>query len=205
MFVVFEGGDGAGKTSQMNQLAAKLHSEGHSVVVTCEPGGTQLGQLIRRLVLYGGEVSEKAEALLYAADRAHHVETVIRPALELGATVLCDRYIGSSIAYQGTGRSLGSEEICRLNEWASGGLLPDKTILLDLPVAVGQQRIGKTLDRIESAPQEFHEKVRQSYLDMAKADPVRWSVIDADRESDEVFAAVWSACSEAILGGARTL
>lgn len=191
MFITFEGGDGAGKTTQMNRIAAKLQAEGRDVVVTREPGGTELGQLIRQLVLYGGDISPKAEALLYAADRAHHVETEIRPALEDGAIVLCDRYIDSSVAYQGSGRGLG-DEIRELSKWATNGLIPDLTILFDLPASIAMRRIGATQDRIESAGFEFHQRIRQAFLRMAHQNPGQWVIVDAREDIDRVTEHTWS-------------
>lgn len=179
LFITFEGGDGSGKTTQLRLLAEHLRGCGRDVVATREPGGTDLGREIRKLILHGGEVCPKAEALLYAADRAHHIATVVRPALERGAVVLADRYLDSSVAYQGVARQLGLDEVRELSLWATDGLMPQVTVLLDVPVAVGASRVGGTRDRIESAGTEFHEAVRAEYLKLAAGDPRRWRVIDA--------------------------
>ena len=186
LFITFEGGDGSGKTTQVQLLADHLRGCGREVVSTREPGGTELGREIRKLILHGGEVCPKAEALLYAADRAHHIATVVRPALERGAVVLADRYLDSSVAYQGVARELGLEEVRELSLWATDGLMPHLTLLLDVPVDVGSSRVGGKQDRIESAGTEFHQAVRDEYLKLADADPDRWRVIDASGKIDDV-------------------
>ncbi|MDO4888192.1 MAG: dTMP kinase [Actinomycetaceae bacterium] len=186
LFVTFEGGDGSGKTTQVDLLKQWLEARGHSVRTTREPGGTELGRQIRQLLLHGGDVAPRAEALLYAADRAHHVATLIRPALERGEVVIADRYIDSSIAYQGAARSLGKDEIRELSLWATGGLMPDVTVLLDLPVGEAGARLGASQDRIESAGQAFHEAVRREYLELARLDPGRWLVVDARAGAQEI-------------------
>lgn len=190
LFITFEGGDGSGKTTQVQILARHLREHGHEVVDTREPGGTDLGREIRALILHGGEVCPKAEALLYAADRAHHVATVVRPALERGAIVLADRYLDSSVAYQGVARQLGLDEVRELSLWATDGLMPDLTLLLDVPVNIGSGRVGGEQDRIESAGVEFHEAVRAEYLKLAGEDPGRWRVIDASAGVDDVARSV---------------
>lgn len=178
LFVAFEGGDGAGKSTQVRLLAAALERAGREVVVTRQPGGTALGSAIRDLVLHGGHVSPRAEALLYAADKAHHVDELIRPALLRGADVLTDRYTDSSVAYQGAGRELGPQEIHDLLDWAVAGLFPDLTIVVDVPAAVGRARRGDTHDRIESEGDDFHERVRRHFLDLAATAPGRYLVVD---------------------------
>lgn len=178
-FITFEGGDGAGKSTHIALLASVLRQEGYNVVVSLEPGGTLLGEQIRQLLLHSGEVSPRAEALLYAADRAHHVDMRIRPALERGEIVLCDRYFDSSIAYQGAARTLGREEIRDLSLWATSNLIPDLTFLFDLPVEVGKKRRMGLGDRIERENMDFHEAVRAEYLELAAAEPQRWRVLDA--------------------------
>ena len=183
-FVTLEGGDGAGKTTQAGLLAAWLEAAGREVVRTREPGGTELGQRIREIVLHDrGHISPRAEALLYAADRAHHVETVVGPAVARGAVVLQDRYIDSSVAYQGVARGLGADQIRSVSEWAADGLVPDRTVLLDLDVTVGRSRVaaarGDVFDRLESEAAVFHESVRQAFLAMAAAEPERFLVVDA--------------------------
>ncbi|HEX6968834.1 MAG TPA: dTMP kinase [Micromonosporaceae bacterium] len=194
LFVVFEGGEGAGKTTQVNALADLLRSQGRDVVVTREPGATELGERIRQLVLHGaGAPTARAEALLYAADRAHHVATMIRPALARGAVVICDRYIDSSLAYQGAGRSLPIDEISWLSNWATGGLKPDLVVLLDIEPAVGLRRAasrGEKADRLEQESVAFHERVRLAFLDLAAADPRRYLVLDASRPAKTISAAV---------------
>lgn len=190
MFITFEGGDGAGKTTQIKRLAAHLRALGYEVVATREPGGTPLGRSIRELILHGGDVAPKAEALLYAADRAHHIATVVRPALERGAVVVADRYLDSSVAYQGVARDLGLAEVRDLSLWATDGLMPDRTILLDVPVEVGAARVGKSQDRIEAAGQGFHEAVRREFLALADEEPERWRVVDASQDFEATAAAV---------------
>jgi dTMP kinase len=193
VFLTLEGGDAAGKTTQAELLEAWLTGLGRTVVRTREPGGTDLGVAIRELVLHRtGPVAPRAEALLYAADRAHHVETVVRPALERGDVVLQDRYIDSSVVYQGSGRVLGAAEIRDLSRWATEGLVPDRTFLLDLDPAVGRaRREGRErFDRLEAEHDEFHERVRSAYLDLAAAEPERFVVLDGARPVDEIQAAM---------------
>ncbi|GGB26751.1 hypothetical protein GCM10011492_16290 [Flexivirga endophytica] len=190
MFIAFEGGDGAGKTTQIELLRAQLVDGGQDVVVTHEPGGTDLGVGIRQLLLHGDEVAPRAEALLFAADRAHHVATVVRPALERGAVVLQDRYIDSSVAYQGAGRELDPIEIKRLSLWATQDLLPDLTVLLDVTPADGRSRRGDVHDRLESEEDDFHARVREHYLQLAAADSGRYLVVDAGLPREEIAAIV---------------
>ena len=193
-FITFEGGEGAGKSTQVERLAATLRGDGRDVVVTREPGATDVGARIRRLVLDKAEApSPRAEALLYAADRAHHVATVVRPALARGAVVISDRYVDSSLAYQGAGRTLPVAEISWLSSWATGGLKPDLVVLLDVDPSVGLSRVdarGQGQDRLESESRQFHERVRYAFLDLAAADPKRYLVLDAARPADEISAAV---------------
>jgi dTMP kinase len=190
-FITLEGGDGAGKTTQAEHLEQWLGDHGLEVVRTREPGGTPLGQRIREIVLHErGHVAPRAEALLYAADRAHHVETVVRPALARGAVVLQDRYIDSSVAYQGVARGLGAEQIRTVSDWAADGLTPDLTVLLDLDVTVGRARVaaarGDVFDRLESEAETFHETVRTAFLAMAGAEPGRFLVVDAGEPAETV-------------------
>ncbi|WP_182046016.1 dTMP kinase [Curtobacterium sp. ME26] len=197
-FITLEGGDGAGKTTQAALLTDWLEASGRTVVRTREPGGTDLGQRIREMVLHErGHVAPRAEALLYAADRAHHVETVVRPALERGEVVLQDRYIDSSVAYQGVARGLGADRIRSVSEWAADGLAPDLTVLLDLDVTVGRARVaaarGDTFDRLESEAAAFHETVRGAFLDAAAAEPARFLVVDASAPAEDVQRAVRTA------------
>ncbi len=178
MFVSFEGGDGAGKSTQARLLAQWAQAQGWEVVLTREPGGTRLGQTLRDAVLHGEHVDARTEALLYATDRAHHVASLVRPALARGALVVTDRYLDSSVAYQGSGRDLGADEVERLSLWATGGLLPAVTVLLDVDPAVGRTRLTGSPDRLESAGEEFHRRTRQAFLDRAAAAPQRWLVLD---------------------------
>ncbi|MFC5281542.1 dTMP kinase [Arcanobacterium canis] len=202
LFITFEGGDGSGKSTQILAVTQVLEARGLPVVTSREPGGTQLGSEIRRLLLSGGEVASKAEALLYAADRAQNIALRVRPALERGAIVLQDRFIDSSVAYQGAARSLGAGEIRKLSMWATDGLTPDLTLLFDVPVDVGVARVGRQKDRLEAEGLDFHESVRSSYLDMAKMEPERFVVIDASAPIANVTDAALSAI-DALLDGHR--
>lgn len=191
LFITLEGGDGVGKTTNANLLEEWLSVEqGQTVVRTREPGGTELGKSIRELLLHTpGHVDPKAEALLYAADRAHHVNTVIRPALERGQVVLQDRYIDSSVAYQGAGRVLGADEIRSLSEWAADDLWPDLTILLDLdPIEAERRRqaVRTGYDRLEAEAADFHRRVREGFLALAEAEPERFLVVDAAQPLDAI-------------------
>lgn len=196
LFVTFEGGDGSGKTTQIALFADALKAAGIPVLTTREPGGTELGQELRRLVMHGPEdVDPYTEALLYAADRAYHVATLVRPALAGGTVVLEDRYTDSSVAYQGAARRLGAEEVRSLSDWATAGLTPDVTLLFDVDPQVGMQRTGGDLDRLERSGEQFHERVRESYLAMAAAEPERFVVVDAGGEVRRVFASAADALS----------
>ncbi|WP_307861492.1 dTMP kinase [Cellulomonas wangleii] len=190
VFVSFEGGDGVGKSTQVALLGHHLTTLGREVVVTREPGGTPLGLELRRAVLHGEDLDPRTEALLYAADRAHHVASLVRPALARGAVVLTDRYLDSSVAYQGTGRGLGADEVEQLSLWAVQGLLPHVTVLLDLDPAIGLARRTGDPDRLEAAGDEFHRRTREAFLARAAADPARWLVLDASRPADVVAAQV---------------
>ena len=205
-FITFEGGDGSGKSTQIQSVRDWFESRGREVIVTREPGGTELGTEIRRLVQNGPEdVDARTEALLYAADRAYHVATVIRPALERGAVVLGDRYIDSSLAYQGAARSLGVDEIASLSAWATRGLYPSLTFLLDLPPEVGARRRTDAPDRMERESMDFHERVRHEYLRLADAEPDRIVVIDAVGTVDEVFSEIRGVLVERFEGGSVTI
>jgi dTMP kinase len=219
VFIVFEGGEGAGKSTQVRYLAGRLRRQGHHVMVTREPGATDVGGRIRALLLgdtdpaggngaaagadpgsgsgtAGGagatDITPRAEALLYAADRAHHVAALVRPALARGEVVISDRYVDSSLAYQGAGRTLPVDEVSWLSSWATGGLKPDLTVLLDVEPQVGLARIGDRgrADRLESESDAFHERVRYAFLDLASADPNRYLVLDANRSPEVIAAAV---------------
>ena len=203
VFISFEGGDGAGKSTQMQMLRDHLVSDRSVaedlILTTREPGGTPLGESIRELLLHGEHVDPRAEALLYAADRAHHITTVVRPHLARGGLVLGDRYLDSSVAYQGAGRELESDEIAALSLWAVDGLLPHRTILLDVPTSALDERRDRTgRDRLERAGLEFHEAVRAEFLELAEADPERFAVIDGTRPREVVHAEVLAAVSEVL-------
>ncbi|MDY0827585.1 dTMP kinase [Microbacterium sp. BG28] len=190
LWITFEGGDGSGKTTQATLLEQWLRESGRTVVRTREPGGTEVGVLVRDIVLHHrGEVAARAEALLYAADRAQHVETLVRPALARGEIVVQDRYLDSSVAYQGAGRVLDAGEIRQLSLWATGGALPDVTVLLDLDPASARSRLDaadKPFDRLEAEKDEFHARVRAAFLDLAAGEPQRFLVIDATVGVDEI-------------------
>jgi len=190
LFVTFEGGDGVGKTTQISLLTSSLEESGVAVTLTREPGGTPLGNEIRELVLHSREhIAPRAEALLYAADRAHNVATVVRPALERGDVVLQDRYFDSSVAYQGAGRSLDAKDITRISMWAADDLIPDLTVLLDLDEESAAKRVtaqNKPFDRFESERSEFHARVRHAFLELALAEPARFLVIDATLPAETI-------------------
>lgn len=186
LFVSFEGGDGAGKSTQVRALAAWLTEAGRTVLVTFEPGDTVLGATLRQAVLHGEDIDPRTEALLYAADRAHHVASMVRPALARGEVVITDRYLDSSVAYQGVGRGLGAAQVEQLSLWATGGLLPDLTVLLDLDPRLGLARITREPDRLERGGDEFHAVTRRAFLDRAADDPDRFLVLDATRPADEL-------------------
>jgi dTMP kinase len=197
IFISFEGGEGTGKSTQSNLLAEWLRHEGEEVVLSFEPGGTDLGKGLRKILLghETGAINPRAEALLYAADRAHHVETVIRPALAKGEVVINDRYMDSSIAYQGAGRVLIPSEVARINRWATETLYPTLTILIDLPAVVGPGRL-KSLDRLEAEPVEFHERVRQEFLQLSLLDPDRYLVVDGTLSVQEIHEAIIARVAE---------
>ncbi|MFF9023909.1 dTMP kinase [Streptomyces eurythermus] len=187
-FIALEGGDGAGKSTQAEALAEWIRAKGHEVVVTREPGATPVGKRLRSILLdvSSAGLSHRAEALLYAADRAEHVDTVVRPALERGAVVISDRYIDSSVAYQGAGRDLSPTEIARINRWATNGLVPHLTVLLDVSPETARERFTEAPDRLESEPAEFHARVRAGFLTLAASDPGRYLVVDAGQEPEAV-------------------
>ncbi|WP_398922786.1 dTMP kinase [Streptomyces sp. I6] len=191
-FIAVEGGDGAGKSTQVEALAEWIRAKGHEVVVTREPGATPVGKRLRSILLdvSSAGLSHRAEALLYAADRAEHVDTVVRPALERGAVVISDRYIDSSVAYQGAGRDLSPTEIARISRWATDGLVPHLTVLLDVSPETARERFTEAPDRLESEPAEFHGRVRAGFLTLAAADPGRYLVVDAGQEPEAVTTVV---------------
>ncbi|MDF3300662.1 dTMP kinase [Streptomyces tropicalis] len=191
-FIALEGGDGAGKSTQAEALAEWIRAKGHEVVLTREPGATPVGKRLRSILLDVSSqgLSHRAEALLYAADRAEHVDTVVRPALERGAVVISDRYIDSSVAYQGAGRDLSPTEIARISRWATNGLVPHLTVLLDVSPETARERFTEAPDRLESEPAEFHGRVRSGFLTLAAADPGRYLVVDAGQEPEAVTTVV---------------
>jgi dTMP kinase len=197
VFIAFEGGEGIGKSTQSQLLKEWLEQEGETVVLSREPGGSDLGIEIRKILLSHstGEISPRAEALLYAADRAHHVYSVIRPALAQGEVVISDRYFDSSIAYQGAGRVLEPGEVARISRWATESLFPTLTIIIDLPPQIGLARL-KSKDRLESQPIDFHERVRQEFLQLAALDPERYVIIDGNQSIEETHTAIISRVSE---------
>lgn len=193
MFITFEGLDGSGKTTQVTLLAARLEAEGLEVVVTREPGGTPLGEEIRNLVLHGDDMAPWAEAALYAASRAQHVEELIRPALERGAAVLCDRYVDSSVAYQGVARGLGLERVLELNLAAVGGLMPDRTILIEMESGGAAARMGGERDRIESEDEGFHARAAEAYRQLAALFPERYLIVDGTAAPDVMAEEIYGA------------
>ncbi|MEJ3404913.1 dTMP kinase [Rathayibacter sp. YIM 133350] len=194
LFITLEGGDGSGKSTQAALLEGWLSDAGRTVVRTREPGGTDVGHEIREIVLHHtGDIAPRAEALLYAADRAHHIATKVRPALERGEIVIQDRYIDSSVAYQGAGRVLGGDEVRELSLWATDSLLPDVTVLLDLDEGVARGRLDATrtrYDRLEAEKGEFHARVRAAYLELAAAEPERFLVVDATLPVERIAALI---------------
>lgn len=210
VFITFEGPEGAGKTVQLERLAGRIAALGPRVVRTREPGGTRPGERIRAVLLEadpdGVEVRAQTEALLFCAARAEVVSRVIRPALEAGCVVLCDRYSDSTFAYQGFGRGLDLDELRRLDGFATDGLHPDRTLLLDVPVQVGLARRAagsEPLTRLDSAGLEFHQRVRAGFHELAEAEPERWRVIDADRAIEAVENDIWRAVGDVLAGGGR--
>jgi dTMP kinase len=202
MFIVLEGPDGSGKSTQTRLLVERLREAGTTVAQTREPGGTPAAEAIRSLVLnpeFTG-LDTRTEALLFAGARAEHVANVIRPALVRGEVVVCDRYIDSSIAYQGVGRDLGIERVRDLSLWATGGLVPDLTIVLDIDSALGLARAGSDLDRLEREPAEYHDRVRKAFVALALHDPERYRVVNAAGSIDEVAQRIQIAVDEFIAG-----
>ena len=191
VFIVLEGGDGCGKSTQAQLLISRLRDLGREVLATREPGATEAGVAIRSLVLGGGDLDARAEALLIAADRAQHAAEVVRPALERGAVVVSDRYIPSSLAYQGVARGLGVDQISRLSEWATGGVVPDVVVVLDVPAGEAAARRAGPEDRMEREPDSFRLAVNQAYRDLA----VRfgWTTVDGSAPVEVVADQVWAA------------
>ena len=197
IFITFEGGEGTGKSTQSKLLAQWLEQEGETVLLSREPGGTELGKDLRKILLghETGDISPRAEALLYAADRAHHVYSVIRPALDRGEVVISDRYFDSSAAYQGAGRVLNPTEVARISRWATESLYPTLTILIDLPAEIGLGRL-QSRDRLEAESNDFHERVCQEYLQIAMMDPERYFVVDGTQSVEEINAQITTRVAE---------
>ena len=191
VLIAFEGGDGAGKSTQAARLAVWLTERGHEVVATRQPGGTPVGAAVRGILLEPatGELSPRTEALLYAADKAEHVDTVVLPALERGAVVVTDRYVDSTLAYQGAGRALTPDELQWLVDWATRRVRPALTVLLDVDADTGSERLTG-LDRLEAEPAEFHRRIRERFRELAEAEPTRYLVLDAGAPADQISAAV---------------
>ena len=207
VFITLEGPDGAGKSSQLGPLAERVRTLGRECVATREPGSTEIGERVRDVVLQGGMREALTDALLFNAARRQHVQEIIRPALDSGAVVICDRYADSSMAYQGYGGGVPLDDVQAINFLATAGLTPDRTVLFDLPVEAGLQRraVGAASDftRFESTEQHdvaFHQRVRDGYLEMASADPARWRVIDAGQPAAAVADALWQAVHDLIEG-----
>lgn len=187
LFITFEGCDGCGKTTQLELLAKFLEEKGYNVVVTREPGAKGLGTKLREILLnYDGEVSSNCESFLFLADRAQHIDTLVKPAITEGKIVLCDRHIDSTVAYQGYGRGIDLEQINYLNNLATSGLKPDLTLLFDVDTETSMQRVGKNKDRMESAGIEFQEKVRHGYLTLAKEEPKRIRIFDSRKTIEQL-------------------
>lgn len=187
LFITLEGADGCGKTTQLNLLKEYLTSRGYEIVVTREPGGKGLGEKLREILLnYDGEVSDRCEAFLYLADRAQNIDTIIKPAINSDKIVLCDRHTDSSVAYQGYGREQNIDNINMLNELAVNGVHPDLTIVFDIDTEISMARVGAEKDRLESAGIEFHKRVRNGYLEIAKKNPQRIKVVDASQTIEDV-------------------
>lgn len=188
LFITFEGADGCGKTTQLNLLKDYLIQKGYDVVLTREPGGKGLGETIREILLnYDGEVSNRCESFLFLADRAQNIDVIVNPAIEQGKIVLCDRHTDSSVAYQGYGRGLDIQQIKTLNNLATGGKQPDLTLVFDVDIETSMNRVGTEKDRMESAGEEFFNKVRNGYLELAKQEPDRIKVIDSTKDIESVF------------------
>ncbi len=197
-FIAFEGGEGAGKSTQVRLLAKAVSAAGHEVVTTLEPGDTKVGRQLRKILLghQTGTIDPRTEALLYAADRAEHVASVVGPALDRGAVCITDRYIDSSIAYQGAGRVLEPDDIERISMWATGDLLPDLTIVLDIDPEVGLTRFSSPADRLEAEPLAFHQRVREHFLTLSSRSPERYLVVDATAPVDAVSSQIRSVVLE---------
>ena len=187
LFITFEGTDGCGKTTQIELLKRYLEEKGYKVVLTREPGAKGLGEKLREILLnYDGDVSSNCESFLFLADRAQHIDMLIKPAIERGEVVLCDRHTDSTVAYQGYGRGLDLNQIKMLNDIATNGVKPDMTFVFDIDIETAQKRVGKTKDRMESAGIEFFKRVKQGYLEIAKSEPERVKVLDATQTIETI-------------------
>ncbi len=188
LFITFEGADGCGKTTQLRLLADYLTKNGKEVLITREPGGKGLGEKVREILLnYEGDVSNRAEAFLFLADRAQNIDIIVKPAVKAGKIVLCDRHTDSTIAYQGYGRGVDIKQLKMLNDLATSGFKPDLTLVFDIDVETSMARVGKNKDRMESAGVEFHEKVRRGYLEIASLEPDRVKVINSKDTIENIF------------------
>ena len=202
LFITFEGCDGCGKTTQLKLLADFLEEKGCAVLITREPGAEGLGEKIRELLLdYYGDVSQKCESFLFLADRAQHIDKIVKPAIENGVIVLCDRHTDSTIAYQGYGRGLNIEELNKLNNLATGGMKPDLTLLFDVNSETSMKRIGVQKDRMESAGLEFQKKVRAGYLELAKNEPQRIKILNSSKSIEELHQEVLNIIAGILLLG----
>lgn len=188
LFITFEGIDGCGKSTQLNLLAEYLKGKGHEVLITREPGAVGLGEKLREILLnYDGDVSSNCEAFLFLADRAQHIDTLVRPAMAAGKIVLCDRHTDSTIAYQGYGRGVDLNQIKMLNDIATSALKPDLTFVFDIDIETSAERVGKNKDRMESAGVEFHQKVRDGYLKITESEPQRAMLINSKDSIENIF------------------
>lgn len=187
LFITFEGADGCGKTTQLKLLAQYLERHGRKILITREPGGKGLGEKVRDILLnYEGEVSSRCEEFLFLADRAQNIDIIVNPAIKDGKIVLCDRHTDSTIAYQGYGRGLDIDRIKKLNNMATNGITPDLTFVFDIDTETSMKRVGKEKDRMENAGLEFHNRVRQGYLEIAKQEPERVKVLDATKSIEDI-------------------
>ncbi len=187
LFITFEGIDGCGKTTQIELLKEELEKKGYTVLLTREPGAKGLGEKFREILLnYDGEVSSNCESFLFLADRAQHIDTIIKPAINNGTIVLCDRHTDSTVAYQGYGRELDLEQIYQLNKIATNGIVPDITFILDIDIETSLQRIGKGRDRMENAGSEFFERVRNGYIEISKQEPERVKLLNGKSPIEEI-------------------
>ena len=200
MFITFEGPEGAGKSTALAQLAERLRVRGFEVVTTREPGAGAFGKNIREMLLHGEDLDPKAELLLFLADRSNHVSSIIRPALDEGKVVLCDRYADSTQVYQAYARGLNDEFVRSGNHFATGGLVPDLTLLFDIESELGLARI-RTKDRLDSQPIEFHRKVREGFLREAACDPERWRIVDASGQPEAVLEKCWQIIEPLLISG----